>query len=244
MISLSNVIKRQSVLSKSQRLIHQPVASSENVDHDSNLVTISYEEEWLERQNQLTLLEKRLMEEQELRLEQFEQEKVRTLEAATLQGYEAGFVEGQSSGLATYDKAMTDLNALSEKLEQRFQEKLMMMEHDLCVAALQTTHLFLENLLDSDEETLYKMIHKLLIQFRDREKLFVYASPQDFERLVMMEDKIQSILGATVSVQLRLDPELSPRDFRIDSENGAITGGLHSSFKNLEKKIFEVLTDV
>ncbi|WP_421017903.1 FliH/SctL family protein [Exiguobacterium sp. A1_3_1] len=241
---MSNVIKRQSVLSKSQRLIHQPVASSENVDHDSNLVTVSYEEEWLERQNQLTLLEKRLMEEHESRLAQLEEEKLRTLEAATLQGYEAGFVEGQSSGFATYDKAMSDLNALSEKLEQRFQEKLMMMEHDLCVVALQTTHLFLENLLDSDEETLYKMIHKLLIQFRDREKLFVYASPQDFERLVMMEDKIQSILGATVSVQLRLDPELSPRDFRIDSENGAITGGLHSSFKHLEKKIFEVLTDV
>ncbi len=240
---MSNVIKRQSVLSKSQRLIH-PVSPSENIDHETDIATISYEEEWIERQNQLTLLEKRLMEEQEIRLQQFEQEKIQALEDAARQGFEAGFTEGQSSGLATYHQAMMEVNELSVRLEQRFQEKLLMMEHDLCVAALQTTHLFLENLLDSDEETLYKMIHQLLIQFRDREKLFIYASPQDFERLIMMEEKIQSILGATVTVQLRLDPELPPRDFRVDSENGAITGGLHSSFKHLEKKIFEVLTDV
>jgi flagellar assembly protein FliH len=88
------------------------------------------------------------------------------------------------------------------------------------------------------------LLHQLIIQFRGREKIIIYASPADFERAVLLEERLQGIQGANAAIQLRFDPALKARDYRIHSENGAITDGLTSAFEALQTKINEVLHHV
>jgi len=102
----------------------------------------------------------------------------------------------------------------------------------------------LEQLHDTDEEALYQTIQQLILQFRDREKLIVYTSAEDFERVVLLDERLQTILGGSATISLRIDPELAARDFRIDSENGAITGGLSIGYQRLMEQLNEVVRDV
>ncbi|MCT4781095.1 MULTISPECIES: FliH/SctL family protein [Exiguobacterium] len=241
MISLSNVIKRQIVFERDQRTIFHQTASTHEVDQEP---VVSYEEMMNEGQNRLKQQRDLIEQQEQKRRVAFEQERMAALEEARQRGYEEGFQSGQQAGLDHYQQRIDETNQFANRLEQMFSDRLVMMEDELCALALQLTHQFLEQLHDTDEEALYQTIHQLILQFRDREKLIVYTSAEDFERVVLLDERLHTILGGTATISLRIDPELAARDFRVDSENGAITGGLTAGYQTLLEQLTEVLHDV
>ncbi|WP_214854526.1 MULTISPECIES: FliH/SctL family protein [unclassified Exiguobacterium] len=241
MILLSNVIKRQAVIERQERTL---VQVRTNQEKPAIVPDTFYEEQMAEGHAELERLRQAMLLDFEQRQQQFEQERLQALEEARQQGYQAGFETGHAEGQATFEEQIAKTNSFADRLEEQSQERLMRLEHELCVLGLQVTHQFLEKLHDEEEEALYQLLHQLIIQFRDREKIIIYASPTDFERVVLLEERLQGVLGANATIQLRFDPALKARDYRIDSENGAITGGLTSGFEALQTKINEVLHHV
>ncbi|WP_368915538.1 FliH/SctL family protein [Exiguobacterium acetylicum] len=241
MILLSNVIKRQAVIERQERTLVQVRTSQEE---PTIVPDTFYEEKMAEGHAELERLRQAMLLDFEQRQQQFEQERLQALEEARQQGYQAGFETGHAEGQATFEEKIAKTNSFADRLEEQSQERLMRLEHELCVLGLQVTHQFLEQLHDEEEEALYQLLHQLIIQFRDREKIIIYASPADFERVVLLEERLQGVLGANATIQLRFDSALKARDYRIDSENGAITGGLTSGFEALQTKINEVLHHV
>jgi len=238
---LSNVIKRQVVFDRTQRTIfHQ--TETEPVMETEPLV--SYEEMMREGQAQLKQQQRLIEQQEQARQAVLEQERLLVLEEARQRGYEEGYQSGQQAGHLQYEERIEETNQLASRLEQMFSERIILMEDELCALALQLTHQFLEQLHDKDEEALYQTIHQLILQFRDREKLIVYTSAEDFERVVLLDERLQTILGGSATISLRIDPELAARDFRIDSENGAITGGLSIGYQRLMEQLNEVVRDV
>lgn len=239
---MSNVIKRQAVFERQERTLVQAHTSQEET---VGVPDTLYEEQMAEGHAELERLRQAMLAEFEQRQHQLEQDRLHALEEARQQGYQEGYQEGHETGRqegqATFEQRIAETNNFTVRLEEQNQERLLRLEHELCVLGLQVTHQFLEQLHDTDEEALYQLLHQLIIQFRDREKIVVYASPADFERVVVLEERLQSVLGANAMIQLRFDPALAARDYRIDSENGAITGGLTIGYDALQTKINEVL---
>lgn len=245
MILLSNVIKRQAVIERQERTLVQIRSAQEEL---AVVPDTFYEERMAEGHAELDLLRQSMLLEFEQSRNQFEQERLQALEESRQRGYEegyrTGFEAGRAEGQATFEEQIATTNTFTARLEEQNQERLMRLEHELCVLGLQVTHQFLEQLHDEEEEALYQLLHQLIIQFRDREKIIIYASPADFERVVLLEEQLQGVLGANATIQLRFDPALKARDYRVDSENGAITGGLTSGFEALQTKIKEALHHV
>jgi flagellar assembly protein FliH len=241
MISLSNVIKRQIVFERDQKTIFHQTSSPQTVDPEP---VVSYEEMMNEGQERLKQQQAVLEQQEQAQRAALEQERIAVLEEARQQGYTDGFESGQQAGQNVYQQRIEETNQFAHRLEQMFVDRIVMMEDELCALSLQLTHQFLERLHDTDEEALYQTIHKLILQFRDREKLIVYTSAEDFERVVLLDERLHTILGGTATISLRMDPELAARDFRVDSENGAITGGLTAGYDLLVAQLTEVLQDV
>jgi len=240
MISLSNVIKRQIVFERDHRMIvHR--TPEQTVDPEP---LVTYDDMMNEGQRQLKQQQELLEQREQSQRLALEQERITVLEEARQQGYEEGYRMGRNDGNASYQQRIDETNQFSDRLEQMNSDRIEMMEDELCALSLQLTHQFLERLHDTDEEALYQSIHKLILQFRDREKLVVYTSAEDFERVVLLDDRLQAILGGSATITFRIDTDLAARDFRVDSENGAITGGLTSSYDMLLKQLSEVLQDV
>lgn len=240
MISLSNVIKRQIVFERDHRTI---VHRTPEQTADPEPLT-SYDDMMHEGQRQLKQQQELLEQREQSQRMALEQERIKVLEEARQQGHQEGYQTGQNEGRTSYQQRIEETNQFASRLEQMFSDRIEMMEDELCALSLQLTHQFLEHLHDTDEEALYQSIHKLILQFRDREKLVVYTSAEDFERVVLLDERLQTILGGTTTISFRIDAELAARDFRVDSENGAITGGLTSSYDMLLKQLSEVLQDV
>jgi len=238
---LSNVIKRQVVFDRTQRTIFHQTETEPVIETEP---LVSYEEMMREGQAQLKQQQLLIEQQEQTRQAALEQERIRVLEEARQQGYEAGFQTGQQEGRIQFEQRIEETNQFSNRLEQMYAERIILMEDELCALALQLTHQFLEQLHDKDEEALYQTIQQLILQFRDREKLIVYTSAEDFERVVLLDERLQTILGGSASISLRIDPELAVRDFRIDSENGAITGGLSIGYQRLMEQLNEVVRDV
>lgn len=238
---MSNVIKRQVVFDRTQRTIFHQTETEPVIETEP---LVSYEEMMREGQAQLKQQQLLIEQQEQTRQAALEQERIRVLEEARQQGYEAGFQTGQQEGRIQFEQRIEETNQFSNRLEQMYAERIILMEDELCALALQLTHQFLEQLHDKDEEALYQTIQQLILQFRDREKLIVYTSAEDFERVVLLDERLQTILGGSASISLRIDPELAVRDFRIDSENGAITGGLSIGYQRLMEQLNEVVRDV
>jgi len=238
---LSNVIKRQVVFDRTQRTIFHQTETEPVIETEP---LVSYEEMMREGQAQLKQQQLLIEQQEQTRQAALEQERIRVLEEARQQGYEAGFQTGQQEGRIQFEQRIEETNQFSNRLEQMYAERIILMEDELCALALQLTHQFLEQLHDKDEEALYQTIQQLILQFRDREKLIVYTSAEDFERVVLLDERLQTILGGSATIRLRIDPELDARDFRIDSENGAITGGLSIGYQRLMEQLNEVVRDV
>lgn len=238
---MSNVIKRQVVFDRTQRTIFHQTETEPVIETEP---LVSYEEMMREGQAQLNQQQLLIEQQEQTRQAALEQERIRVLEEARQQGYEAGFQAGQQAGRIQFEQRIEETNQFSNRLEQMYAERIILMEDELCALALQLTHQFLEQLHDKDEEALYQTIQQLILQFRDREKLIVYTSAEDFERVVLLDERLQTILGGSATIRLRIDPELDARDFRIDSENGAITGGLSIGYQRLMEQLNEVVRDV
>jgi len=238
---LSNVIKRQVVFDRTQRTIFHQTETEPVIETEP---LVSYEEMMREGQAQLKQQQLLIEQQEQTRQAALEQERLLILEEARQQGYEAGFQTGQQEGRIQFEQRIEETNQFSNRLEQMYAERIILMEDELCALALQLTHQFLEQLHDKDEEALYQTIQQLILQFRDREKLIVYTSAEDFERVVLLDERLQTILGGSATISLRIDPELAARDFRIDSENGAITGGLSIGYQRLMEQLNEVVRDV
>jgi len=238
---LSNVIKRQVVFDRTQRTIFHQTETEPVIETEP---LVSYEEMMREGQAQLKQQQLLIEQQEQTRQAALEQERIRVLEEARQQGYEAGFQTGQQEGRIQFEQRIEETNQFSNRLEQMYAERIILMEDELCALALQLTHQFLEQLHDKDEEALYQTIQQLILQFRDREKLIVYTSAEDFERVVLLDERLQTILGGSATISLRIDPELVARDFRVDSENGAITGGLSIGYQRLMEQLNEVVRDV
>ena len=238
---MSNVIKRQVVFDRTQRTIFHQTETEPVIETEP---LVSYEEMMREGQAQLNQQQLLIEQQEQTRQAALEQERIRVLEEARQQGYEAGFQAGQQAGRIQFEQRIEETNQFSNRLEQMYAERIILMEDEMCALALQLTHQFLEQLHDKDEEALYQTIQQLILQFRDREKLIVYTSAEDFERVVLLDERLQTILGGSASISLRIDPELAVRDFRIDSENGAITGGLSIGYQRLMEQLNEVVRDV
>jgi len=238
---LSNVIKRQVVFDRTQRTIFHQTETEPVIETEP---LVSYEEMMREGQAQLNQQQLLIEQQEQTRQAALEQERIRVLEEARQQGYEAGFQAGQQAGRIQFEQRIEETNQFSNRLEQMYAERIILMEDEMCALALQLTHQFLEQLHDTDEEALYQTIQQLILQFRDREKLIVYTSAEDFERVVLLDERLQTILGGSATISLRIDPELAARDFRIDSENGAITGGLSIGYQRLMEQLNEVVRDV
>nr|WP_148206625.1 FliH/SctL family protein [Exiguobacterium sibiricum] len=238
---MSNVIKRQVVFDRTQRTIFHQTETEPVIETEP---LVSYEEMMREGQAQLNQQQLLIEQQEQTRQAALEQERIRVLEEARQQGYEAGFQAGQQAGRIQFEQRIEETNQFSNRLEQMYAERIILMEDEMCALALQLTHQFLEQLHDTDEEALYQTIQQLILQFRDREKLIVYTSAEDFERVVLLDERLQTILGGSATISLRIDPELAARDFRIDSENGAITGGLSIGYQRLMEQLNEVVRDV
>ena len=238
---MSNVIKRQVVFDRTQRTIFHQTETEPVIETEP---LVSYEEMMREGQAQLNQQQLLIEQQEQTRQAALEQERIRVLEEARQQGYEAGFQAGQQAGRIQFEQRIEETNQFSNRLEQMYAERIILMEDEMCALALQLTHQFLEQLHDTDEEALYQTIQQLILQFRDREKLIVYTSAEDFERVVLLDERLQTILGGSATISLRIDPELAVRDFRIDSENGAITGGLSIGYQRLMEQLNEVVRDV
>lgn len=238
---MSNVIKRQVVFDRTQRTIFHQTETEPVIETEP---LVSYEEMMREGQAQLKQQQLLIEQQEQTRQAALEQERIRVLEEARQQGYEEGFQTGQQEGRIQFEQRIEETNQFSNRLEQMYAERIILMEDELCALALQLTHQFLEQLHDKDEEALYQTIQQLILQFRDREKLIVYTSAEDFERVVLLDERLQTILGGSATIRLRIDPELDARDFRIDSENGAITGGLSIGYQRLMEQLNEVVRDV
>lgn len=238
---MSNVIKRQVVFDRTQRTIFHQTETEPVIETEP---LVSYEEMMREGQAQLNQQQLLIEQQEQTRQAALEQERIRVLEEARQQGYEAGFQAGQQAGRIQFEQRIEETNQFSNRLEQMYAERIILMEDEMCALALQLTHQFLEQLHDTDEEALYQTIQQLILQFRDREKLIVYTSAEDFERVVLLDERLQTILGGSATISLRIDPELAARDFRIDSENGAITGGLSIGYQRLMEQLTEVIQDV
>lgn len=238
---MSNVIKRQVVFDRTQRTIFHQTETEPVIETEP---LVSYEEMMREGQAQLNQQQLLIEQQEQTRQAALEQERIRVLEEARQQGYEAGFQAGQQAGRIQFEQRIEETNQFSNRLEQMYAERIILMEDELCALALQLTHQFLEQLHDTDEEALYQTIQQLILQFRDREKLIVYTSAEDFERVVLLDERLQTILGGSATISLRIDPELVARDFRVDSENGAITGGLSIGYQRLMEQLNEVVRDV
>ena len=238
---MSNVIKRQVVFDRTQRTIFHQTETEPVIETEP---LVSYEEMMREGQAQLKQQQLLIEQQEQTRQAALEQERIRVLEEARQQGYEAGFQTGQQEGRIQFEQRIEETNQFSNRLEQMYAERIILMEDELCALALQLTHQFLEQLHDKDEEALYQTIQQLILQFRDREKLIVYTSAEDFERVVLLDERLQTILGGSATISLRIDPELVARDFRVDSENGAITGGLSIGYQRLMEQLNEVVRDV
>jgi len=236
MISLSNVIKRQSVMERgAQTIVHLQARQEEipavQVAQEHHLM-----EELEQERNQFAREVERVR-------EQIEQERISTLELAKERGYADGFAEGRQDGREAYRERIEATNAFAGQLEMLLARQIDALEQEMLELSLAVTKQFLHETLAQDDEKLAAMIEKLLIQFRDREKLILFVHPEQYEKTLRFENRLKKILPEEIALGLRIDETLPIHDFRIESEKGAITSGIETGFASLSDKIKAVLSD-
>ncbi|HHY90644.1 MAG TPA: hypothetical protein GX503_03180 [Clostridiales bacterium] len=153
------------------------------------------------------------------------------------EGYSAGYHDGKQEAGALIQEALEIKNELLRKKKELFS----VIEKDCIELVIQTIEKILYQKIDaSSEETILGLIRGALEKCAYTESLILRVSPEDYDQVCSIKDKILCLVENIDEIQIKQDASLQKGSCILDTVAGSIDSSIHTQFEQV-KSIFEEL---
>lgn len=254
--SLSKIIRTHTASALNRSIRIQPIQeeaiqSVETITTDErnqNAVTVDFlkEEQRKARQEAKQLLEKAKAEAQRMeealviRKEELEQEADKQKAQAQLDGYEAGFVAGESQASAIYETKLAEAQRMLEHAQAEVQSSIEKNEPFLIDLAVTIVERILGQKL-AEADVIFAMMKQILQEVREFEMVKVYVHPHWYEQLVFRKEELYQCLVSCKDFQIIPDIHSPESSCIIMTNAGRLDASLDTQLKELKHQLTSVI---
>ncbi len=162
-------------------------------------------------------------------------------ENAKKEGYEEGFSKGQDEGRVKADKVIQEALEIKQNLIKTKKEMARKLEHQIVELVIDSVEKILSKKLDEEEDTILGLIKQGLDKCTYTDSLILRVSPQDYDYVVEVKDKILSLAENIEDITIKKDGSLKKGACILDTVSGSIDSSIKTQLDNIKKLFKELL---
>lgn len=153
------------------------------------------------------------------------------LEEAKTQAYREGFATGMEDGQRAFAAQGEAMAALIESLAQLREGILNEAEDDIITIVFRAVAAIVGDLL-AERTSVVEVVHRVIAQVRDRERLVVRVSSRDFE---LVKEALGPDNRLGLRVEVAAEPRILPGGCLVESAAGTLDGRLEVQLQSLRE---------
>ncbi|MDK2917385.1 MAG: flagellar assembly protein FliH [Candidatus Petromonas sp.] len=162
------------------------------------------------------------------------------MQQAQRDGYEKGKELGFEEGKKQAESLITEALNIKEAVLKSKKQLLKDIEEDVISLVIDTVEKILNKKVEEDYETIYNLIQLGLEKCAFTENLILRVSPEDYDFVISIKDKILALSENISDIQIKQDKSLRKGSCIIDTSSGSIDSSIWTQFNHV-KEIFEEL---
>lgn len=138
------------------------------------------------------------------------------------------------------ESLITEALNIKEAVLKSKKQLLKDIEEDVISLVIDTVEKILNKKVEEDYETIYNLIQLGLEKCAFTENLILRVSPEDYDFVISIKDKILALSENISDIQIKQDKSLRKGSCIIDTSSGSIDSSIWTQFNHV-KEIFEEL---
>lgn len=156
------------------------------------------------------------------------------------QAYEQGFSSGKAIGLeegkSKYNEALSKIGNSINSLLNVKNELIREYEPEIIKLAISIAEKIVKREVTIKSDHIVEIVSSLVNQLKDKSKVIIKLSPEDFEDLKNSE-KLGKLKYISTNFEIIEDPTLSKGDVMVDTSFGVIDASINSQLKRIEEEL-------
>jgi len=159
-------------------------------------------------------------------------------------GYEEGFDKGYYDGLEkgkneienNYKNLIDTLKNIVENAKTEKQKLINNAENDIVALSVDIAKKIVHQEISTKKEILVEIVKEAIKRIEDKEKIIIYANPEDIELIKSRRNEFQQIVD-TDELHIMPDELLEKGECKIESNSEIIDTDLNYQFSEIKKKL-------
>lgn len=160
---------------------------------------------------------------------------------AKSEGYELGYKEGIEAAQDEANKIVQEALDIKRQLKNQKEEMVEKLETDIVSLVISSIEKILYTKVDDSSETILGLIKQGLDKCTYTESLILRVSPEDYDYVVSVRDKILSMAENIDDITVKKDGSLSKGSCVLDTVSGSIDSSIQTQIDNLSQMFRELL---
>jgi flagellar assembly protein FliH len=192
----------------------------------------------------LQLKRKKLLEQIETEVqaekEAWQTEKMKYIEAAKQEGFEAGFSQGKSESLAKYKEYLVKANQIIETAKRDYHAIIEQHVDAILEIAVQTAEKIIQQKLNDDPEVFLSIIKAAIKELNDQSEVAIYLHPNQYAFVVQHKDELASLLENNTKLSCYVSDELKENGCMIKHQFGQVDASIDTQLEELRYILLEI----
>ncbi|BAS27499.1 FliH/SctL family protein [Limnochorda pilosa] len=156
-------------------------------------------------------------------------------------GFEEGVRQGRAQGLDEAREVLHRLEGLVDRVVRLREELLARHEEDVVKLSLAVAEKVIGRVVEEDREVAARTVRQLLNQVAGATEIRIRIHPDDLPAVRAHEEEWKRLAEGSRSLALLPDDRVAPGGALVETEFGAIDGGIEGRFVEVSQTLMEVL---
>ncbi len=241
MISLSNSVHKRVIQIKTaeffaEKQLNTDASAEETLDGLMEKIADAKAKLEEIKQEQYRIIEEgkaRIIEEKQ----QWQEEKIRLVEEAKKEGYQAGFQLGKEESRKEYERLLTQANEIVEKAQADYYRTVAKHEDTILHLATGIAEKILKKKLSEDPAHFLPLVQSALKEMREQGVVKIYVHPSKYKAVLENKEELQELLEHDAKLSIYIKEDLSEDGCLIEHPFGRLDAGVDTQLDQIREML-------
>jgi len=171
----------------------------------------------------------------------WDQEKQQWIEQAKQEGYQAGFEQGKTESLNTYQETIEQANRIVDLANADYQITLEKTEEVIIQLAMHTAEKIMDQKLNEKPEQFAHIVKNAFKEIKDQTVISIYLHPANYENVLQQKTELKNILEYDTRLSLYVDEKMKENSCIIEHPFGQIDASVDTQLEKIRGALEEVM---
>jgi flagellar assembly protein FliH len=174
---------------------------------------------------------------------QWVQERVKLIEQARDEGFQAGFEEGKIESVNQFQNLIEQANSIIKASKIDYQSTVDKSEETILLLAIQVAEKIMKQKLLDQPESFVPIVKDAIQSIKDQRELSIYLHPNNYEYVVTQKSELERVLDSKAVLSIFVNDSLEEGSCIIEHPFGKIDASIDTQLSQIQQVLNEIVME-